>query len=146
MSHNKTHVWLSSWRLNGSFWTNVPLFILTYAVRLWSPLQRKLVYGKNWDVLFSRSHLGECGTLSKVWNALFILIWCAYGLESPVWWKDGQMWCNALTQMHRTLITEGKRKLPPGAVFTATVCVTQHLCWHMRFRFRRRVLKSVPSA
>lgn len=101
---------------------------------------------KNWNVLFCRSHLGECGTLSKVWNALFILIWCAYGLESPVWWKNGQMWCNPLTQMHRTLITEGKRKLPPGAVFTATVGVTQHLCWHMMFRFRRRVLKSVPSA
>ncbi len=113
-----------------------------HTVRLWSPLQTKLLCSEFSKERFSPQKHDLCPVRLQIKCGMFSF-WSGVavcGLESPVWRKDVQMWCDALTQMHRTLIIQGEWKHPLESMFTAAVCVTQHLCWHMRYCFRRSVL------
>lgn len=129
-------------------WTHTPVafflkgWTVLHAVRLWSPLQTKWLcseFSKEW---FSPQKHSLCPARLQIKCGVFsfwygVAVWC---LESPVWRKDVQVWRDALTQMHRTLIIQGEWKHPLESMFTVAVCVTQHLCWHVRYCFRPRVL------
>lgn len=134
VSHNKNKTHTCGFFLKG--WT------VLHAVWLWSLLQTKLLWSEFSKERFSPQKPDlwpvwlqiKCGMFS-FWSGVAVC-----GLKSPVWRKDVQMRRDALTQMHRTLIIQEEWKHHLESMFTAAVCVTQHLCWHMRYCFRRRVL------